>query len=1072
MFRKLAKIIWVSFPSKNKYKIKGWLFKSFPIVFSKTSVYERWKNLNENDDFDWNDHFDIVGSNEGRYDYVRKINDATEEHSDVRTIAFYLPQYHCIKENDEWWGKGFTEWTNVKPARPQYNGHYQPHKPDHLGYYSLDDIDTFKAQIELAKLYKVGGFCFYYYWFGGKRLLEKPIENYLSNAELDHPFCLCWANENWSRRWDGQESHVLIEQNHSEEDDIAFARDISRYMKDERYIKVDGKPLLLVYRPSLLPNAKETANRWRATFKEEGLGEVYIVYTQSFDIYNDPKEIGFDAAVEFPPNNSNPPNITSDFENKSRSFKGVIYDWNIFLERSRNYKKKTYKLFRSVCPSWDNTARRRNKGTIFEGSSPQKYQEWLENAIEDTVNNESDPSKRLVFINAWNEWAEGAHLEPDQRYGYAWLEATRTAQTKEKFVKKKPILVISHDAHPHGAQFLLLGVMRSLKLMQNYNVYCITLDGGKLIREFEKYSKVYNLDGNLTGVDIVLRDLIENVNLDAAILNTTVSGKVIEKISTSGLKIVSLVHEMPNVLEQMSLLESATSISDFSSEVIFPAQRVKDGFESFISHKVLNSKVIPQGVWRSNYNRFYKSKIRAELAETLSFNAEDPIFLTVGYMDRRKGADLFAKIAIHILSKLPDAKFIWIGHWDESVKDEVDKLVSGYETSFRFMGFQPETSKFHAASDVYLLTSREDPFPNVVLESYDAGVPVIGFKGTGGGADLIESVTGDVVEFEDLEAFADSAIANFSTTSAQRSDSLIQFIRTNYDFNEYVWKLTSLLDHHHPKVSVVVPNYNYGYCIKQRLDSILAQDFPIWEIIIIDDCSKDNSRDEIVSWLNERQCGAKVVFNSENSGSAFKQWENGLNIASGDFVWIAEADDISHKNLLKLLVPELVSKPNLGMSYCSSQPIDIKGDLLAIDYHEYYSDIESLRWEQYYENDGRSELENYFYKKNPILNVSSVIFRTDAIKQSFNQIGDEIGNYRYSGDWYIYIHLLLNYDISYCPIILNKHRRHVDSITGAGKIDHLIVEIESIYEFLDANVNICDSRKLEQRKYIESLINQ
>ncbi|MEZ8724417.1 glycosyltransferase, partial [Vibrio pomeroyi] len=220
------------------------------------------------------------------------------------------------------------------------------------------------------------------------------------------------------------------------------------------------------------------------------------------------------------------------------------------------------------------------------------------------------------------------------------------------------------------------------------------------------------------------------------------------------------------------------------------------------------------------------------------------------------------------------------------------------------------------------------------------------------------------------------------------------------------------------------------------------------------------------------QCSAKVIFNSKNSGSAFNQWENGLKVATGDFVWIAEADDISHKDLLKLLVPELVTKPNLGMSYCASQPIDINGDLIAADYNDYYSDIEDSRWEQYYENDGRSELENYFCKKNPVLNVSSVVFRTDAIKDAFHRIGDDISNFRYAGDWFVYINILLDYDISYCPITMNKHRRHSDSITGDGCMKDLVVEIESIYKYLDTEVHISDAHKFEQNLYIESLIKQ
>jgi lipopolysaccharide biosynthesis protein len=301
--------------------------------------------------------------------------------------------------------------------------------PGELGYYDLRETLIQKRQIELAKLYGIGGFCYYFYWFGGKRLLETPIKNYLNDSSLDLPFCLCWANENWSRRWDGLDSEILIAQQHSPEDDVAFIEYLSQYLSDSRYIRIDGRPLLLVYRPGLLPSPKQTAKRWRDWCQKNGIGEIYLAYTQSFEAV-DPQKYGFDAAVEFPPNNMSPPLITQDILDPKSEFTGQIYDWSVFPERSKQYKKPSYKLFRGVNPSWDNTARRKSNGTILYGSSPMKYQQWLYNAIKDSFNHNPKSDERLVFVNAWNEWAEGAYLEPDLRYGYAYLEATRMAMQK------------------------------------------------------------------------------------------------------------------------------------------------------------------------------------------------------------------------------------------------------------------------------------------------------------------------------------------------------------------------------------------------------------------------------------------------------------------------------------------------------------------------------------------------------------------------------------------------------------------------------------------------------------------
>jgi len=370
----------------------------------------------------------------------------------VKVMAFYLPQFHAIPENDNWWGKGFTEWTNVTRAIPQYEGQHQPHLPGELGFYDLRNGEVLRRQAELARAHGVHGFCFYFYWFAGRRLLEDPLLIFLNDQSIDLAFSLCWANENWTRRWDGHDHDVLMGQKHSPEDDFAFIDYVSKYMRDPRYLRVDGKPLLTVYRPSLLPNALKTADRWRKRCRENGIGEIYLAFTLSFDSF-EPREIGFDGAIEFPPNNTFPPNITSSTLLLNPNYSGAVYDWRCFVERSKSYSDPGYDIFRGVCPRWDNEARKPGRGTSLRYASPRGYEDWLCNAVRETVQRAKENDKRLVFVNAWNEWAEGAHLEPDARLGYAYLNSTARAllrATEEGCLSKRAdrIVVVVHAFYP------------------------------------------------------------------------------------------------------------------------------------------------------------------------------------------------------------------------------------------------------------------------------------------------------------------------------------------------------------------------------------------------------------------------------------------------------------------------------------------------------------------------------------------------------------------------------------------------------------------------------------------------
>jgi len=347
------------------------------------------------------------------------------QEDDVKLIAFYLPQFHTIPENDEWWGRGFTEWTNVTKAVPQFIGHHQPQLPIDLGLYDLQNIEVMQRQVELARKYGINGFCFHHYWFDGQRLLETPVNNFLAHKELNMPFCLCWANENWTRRWDGLENEILIAQQHSAVDDLAFIKDVARHFRDKRYISINGKPLFIVYRPLLFPDINGTVKLWRDYCRIEGIGEIFIVGVKAF-AFNNPQGCDFDAVLEFPPNNFFSNDITEQFSMMNSSFTGRIYDYSCCEERSENFKNEGSITFKGVMPGWDNTARKPNNPAIFHGSNPQSYQRWLESVMQSTKAKLSS-EHQIVFINAWNEWAEGAHLEPDRKYGYGNLQATANA---------------------------------------------------------------------------------------------------------------------------------------------------------------------------------------------------------------------------------------------------------------------------------------------------------------------------------------------------------------------------------------------------------------------------------------------------------------------------------------------------------------------------------------------------------------------------------------------------------------------------------------------------------------------
>lgn len=341
----------------------------------------------------------------------------------MKNVAFYLPQFHQIPENDAWWGTGFTDWVNVRRARSLFDGHIHPRRSLELGEYDLTDPAIARTQSALARRYGIDAFCMYFYWFDGHRLLDRPLEMWREDSGL-LPYCLSWANESWTRRWDGKSRDVLMPQGYAPGFEKAIFADLLPHFEAPHYLRREGLPILVVHRADLIPKPRSMADSMRRMAIAAGLPGLHLVAAETKPGLR-PESIGFDAVVEFPPVGANtlgtaylPP-----LKGLSREFRGRLMSYDRLVKRYVKRAEPEFVRYRSVVPGWDNSARRQGNATVYVGSDPVKYATWLKESrrLEQAVRGEAG----LVFVNAWNEWAEGAYLEPDATFGFGYLEATR-----------------------------------------------------------------------------------------------------------------------------------------------------------------------------------------------------------------------------------------------------------------------------------------------------------------------------------------------------------------------------------------------------------------------------------------------------------------------------------------------------------------------------------------------------------------------------------------------------------------------------------------------------------------------
>ena len=991
----------------------------------------------------------------------------------LKIITFYLPQFHQIPENDEWWGKGFTEWTNVTQAVPKFQGHYHPRLPSDLGFYSLDDVNNIRKQIEIAKNYGVYGFCFHHYWFSGKRLLEKPLDLFIE-SNIDFNFCICWANENWTRRWDGMDNEVLIAQEFNDEDPVNFINDLLPYLNDERYIKLNGKHLIIIYRPNIIPNIKDNVKLWRKELNKNSI-EPLFACVQGFGL-TDPAEVGFDIALEFPPHKvaQDLPNLESEIVRYDENFIGNIHDFREMIHRAREQKVENYPLIRGVSPSWDNEARRKGKGTTaFVNANPDTYAEWLEIAGRFALKNKVEDNS-VVFINAWNEWAEGAYLEPDKFYGYKYLDTTHNVINNlfSSEHNNNKIVVVSHDANKHGAQVLAYNIGLSLKQQFGYEITYLLMDEGPMVAEFREVANTFVVTKE--NKKQIITELASK-GYKAAIINSAVSGLITKDLKESGFHCTNLIHELPQIIKDYNLATPCKVIHDYADKIIFPSKIVQNGFLDTLIRKPNGKELVkPQGIFNFDISKV-KNFEKGQLRKHLNLSQDIIIIGGIGFADERKGIDLFVELA-KVLHATKNVVFVWIGPIKADLVKGLKKYIAdnGLDDIVHFLPYQNDLKAFSIDFDIFTLTSREDPFPSVIIESLALGVPVVAFDEAGGFVDLNKEedilqlanyldrsdMTGKIERLIDDKEHYDEV--------AQRG---IKTALRDYQFDNYCFGLTTF-SRETKKVSVVVPNYNYADELEERLVSIWNQTYPVFEVIVLDDKSSDNSVEVIKTLATKYRRRIKLIVNEENSGSVFSQWEKGVQMAKGDYVWIAEADDSADFQFLAELV-KCFDGDSIGIAYCQSKQIDEKGNNIANDYHYYMDQIDSSKWHSDYTAKGVEEIQNGMSVRNSILNVSSAVFDKQILKDVLEEnLAFVKEKFKVAGDWYFYVKILENSNLSFVSKSLNIHRRHTKSVTSKhNHLDEILFIQEYIKKSNSLPKNIL-SRIKEENEKLEKYFNQ
>ncbi len=796
-----------------------------------------------------------------------------------KIIAFYLPQFHPVKENDQWWGKGFTEWSNVSRAKALFPGHKQPKLPSELGFYDLRLPEVARQQAELAREYGVYGFCYYYYWFApGKQLLERPLNEMLASGSPDFPFCLCWANENWTRRWDGAEQEILMKQEYCDEFACEFIESLLPSFRDKRYIRVGNRPLLLVYDVRQLPNPVRSLALWRKFARDAGFEDLYIVRCNTFIDYgeeNGPQEQGFDACMDFPPHGFSSPELALVSGRENYAGQAQIFDYKSVVASSLNREAPPHKLFRGVMSGWDNTARKPLNPTIYFGSTPALYEYWLRAMIDWTIARHKNEEEQLVFVFAWNEWAEAAVLEPDVYSGRQYLEATRHALKPGSQCSFALLENLDASMLPASHKFVNGTVLRNGESLRESELIRGAIS--KLsIYESQIFIEGWASDGSQDTGDLQIL-VFENESL-IGITNTSVC--VLEKSAEMGIRAMRCGFNL-------QLKKTLRSIEH-------------------LHVCALNSALC--------FKKLQQSETRgAEIAEPSSFFSRYKTELLVLMHESRYGSQ---------------ESVLLVGKNEKGASSrpyKIDLLLKNAQSHLA----KPETILFlEFNSDSVNLSSLRDPELSIDFELPSQELLL---------TEVLQSLRLSEIEFLDkvrsekqvtdiTDRLSPYAEQNKATIN---SDPVRTFQNRTVQSNEAEFAELEAHDRvENPLVSICLPLRNAENSIGDTLKSVLGQSLKSLELLVIDDCSEDRTFEilmafaakdkRVIPWQNKSTIGRLACFNEclmRASGKYIKPLEQAVILLQDSLsVMVSQLEENFEQTLVSSLSKESISRKSLESS--------------------------------------------------------------------------------------------------------------------------------------------------------------